>query len=87
MVSRVSKALRKIFVTLSDPGSSSAAQIVWHGRVLYGETCERSSKSGGCANLWLIRMRSIVIVAFTVASMCGFVLETDRVFYEMNLGM
>eukprot|EP00439_Symbiodinium_sp_Y106_P079903 s149_g18.t1 len=48
----------KIFVTLSDPGSSSAAQIV-----------------------------SIVIVAFTVASICGFVLETDRVFYEMNLGM
>lgn len=45
----------KIFVTLSDPGSSSAAQIV-----------------------------SIVIVAFTVASICGFVLETDRVFYEMN---
>ncbi|CAE7903070.1 KCNB2, partial [Symbiodinium necroappetens] len=45
----------KIFVTLSDPGSSSAAQIV-----------------------------SIVIVAFTVASICGFVLETDRLFYEMN---
>ncbi|CAE7247785.1 KCNB2 [Symbiodinium natans] len=45
----------KIFVTLSDPGSSSAAQIV-----------------------------SILIVAFTVTSICGFVLETDRTLYEMN---
>ena len=32
-MARPGEALRKIFVTLSDPGSSSAAQIVWHGRV------------------------------------------------------
>ncbi|CAJ1398209.1 unnamed protein product [Effrenium voratum] len=45
----------KLFLLLSDPNSSSAAQLV-----------------------------SIVIVAFTVLSICGFVLETDRELYEVN---
>ena len=30
--------------------------------------------------------RSIVIITFTVISICGFVLETDRGLYEMKLG-
>ncbi|CAJ1423912.1 unnamed protein product [Effrenium voratum] len=47
----------KLFLLLSDPNSSSAAQLV-----------------------------SIVIVAFTVLSICGFVLETDRELYEVNAG-
>mmetsp|Transcript_52460 Transcript_52460/g.122397 ORF Transcript_52460/g.122397 Transcript_52460/m.122397 type:complete len:465 (-) Transcript_52460:231-1625(-) len=48
----------KIFVTLSNPSSSAAAQMV-----------------------------SIVIVAFTIISICGFVLETDKSLVEMYPGL
>lgn len=34
----------------------------------------------------LFYVRSLVIIAFTVISICGFVLETDRELYEMPLG-
>lgn len=46
---------QKIFLLLSEPNSSSAAQLV-----------------------------SLVIMTFTIISICGFVLETDRELYEMS---
>lgn len=55
MVEETRPPAEKIFLLLSDPNSSSAAQFV-----------------------------SIVIITFTVISICGFVLETDRGLYEMS---
>ena len=112
-------------MTLSDPGSSSAAQIVWRGLVKplvsmlvgaiwgflkievryrlytpkYYEPFHKHPHKrtpyfrnssyvaqARASQLGRSELRSILIVAFTVTSICGFVLETDRTLYEMNLG-
>ena len=77
-----------ILVALPLPRSCGTAGL---GKVRLVKDLDLAKKrrlgSQSLANLRLVRMRSIVIVAFTVASICGFVLETDRLFYEMKLGM